>query len=438
MWQGRGGSERGSVAITVVLAMTVLLGLAALVVDIGLNWAARTSAQTAADSAALAGASTLITDGGAAAILSVVDHLDTNVDGLADPANLVWVDNIDESDGEIVCWTLPNPPPGPGAGCPDGSNALQVITPPIEVNYAFAPLLGQGGSSIKATAAAAAGPAAPNNCALCVLEPDGLNAMNVLGSGGVEVDGGGIVVNSEHPTSALVASTLAGDISADQIRVVGGLSVPGGVQLLPPAELNGPPVPDPLADLPDPAGLTIPPPPLPNPVQDITADTTLGPGVYEGINVESGTLTLEEGVYVITEFPGFRVRDGGRVVGDGVTIYLTCEDYPTQCDGEDGARFRLDPTSRFLATPPATGEYAGLSVFADRGNTISMQLLGDVTLAGAVYGASTQLRVGALADVQIDALVVVDRLRAASADPVRVNYNPSLPLIGIEPPVLIR
>jgi hypothetical protein len=265
-----------------------------------------------------------------------------------------------------------------------------------------------------------------------------LNAMNVLGAGGVEVDGGGIVVNSDHPTSALVASTLAGDISAEQIRVVGGISVPGGVQLLPPAELNGPPVPDPLADLPPPDGLTIPPPPLPNPVQDITADTTLSPGVYAGINVESGTLTLEEGVYVITEFPGFRVRDGGRVVGDGVTIYLTCEDYPIPCDGEDGARFRLDPTSQFLVDPPAAEEYAGLSIFADRGNTISMQLLGEVTLAGAVYGASTQLRVGTLADVQIDALVVVDRLRAASAAPVRVDYDPSLPLIGIEPPVLLR
>ena len=82
MLRDRGGSERGSVAITVALCLTVLLGFAALVVDIGLNWATRTSAQTAADSAALAGASALITDGGAAAVLAVVDYLDENVDGL--------------------------------------------------------------------------------------------------------------------------------------------------------------------------------------------------------------------------------------------------------------------------------------------------------------------------------------------------------------------
>ena len=58
--------------------MTVLLGFAALVVDIGLNWAARTSAQTAANSAALAGASRLLEDGGAAALLTVEDLLTDN------------------------------------------------------------------------------------------------------------------------------------------------------------------------------------------------------------------------------------------------------------------------------------------------------------------------------------------------------------------------
>src|SRR4029453_1250824 len=82
MLRGRGGEERGSVAITVVLAMTVLLGFAALVVDIGLNWAARTSAQTAADSAALPGASRLVADGPAAALGAVEGFLDANVDGL--------------------------------------------------------------------------------------------------------------------------------------------------------------------------------------------------------------------------------------------------------------------------------------------------------------------------------------------------------------------
>jgi hypothetical protein len=441
MWWSRGGSERGSVAVTVALAMTVLLGFAALVVDIGLNWAARTSAQTAADSAALAGASRLLADGGAAALLTVNDLLIENAIDL--PAKADWATDGDEGNGEVVCWILPGDAPDPGADCPDGSNALQVTTPAIEVQYAFAPLLGEATRSIKARAAAAAGPAAPNNCVLCVLDLDDAAALAATGAGGIEVTGGGIVVNSDDAGAVLL--TGVGDVSSThQIRVVGGIDFPINGALLPPAETGGPPVPDPLADLPTPDGLPIPPTPAADPTADIDADTTLTPGVYEHITVhDNATLTLEEGVYVVTDFStfdtGFRVLDGGRVesTGDGATIYLACEDYPTPCDGDAGTRFRLDPLSEFVVSPPATGEYAGLSIFADPGNTRSQQLRGDVTLPGAVYAASARLIVFVTADVQVDSLVVVDRLTAASPVPLRVNYDPSLPIFGYGVPVLV-
>ena len=226
MSRGRGESERGSVAITVALSLTVLLGFAALVVDIGLNWATRTSAQTAADSAALAGASSLLSDGGVAAIGTVEEFLNRNVGGLGDPADADWANDGDVGNGEVVCWTMPDPVPVPlpGAICPDDANALQVTTPPIVVRYAFAPLLGKTTSSIRARAAAGAGPAAPNNCVLCVLDPDDEGALEVLG-GGIVVDGGGIVVNSDDADAVVLPS--AGDIIANQIRVVGGVDAPG-------------------------------------------------------------------------------------------------------------------------------------------------------------------------------------------------------------------
>src|SRR4030095_7778477 len=128
MLRGRGGEERGSVAITVVLTMTVLLGFAALVVDIGLNGAARTSAQTAADAAALAGVSRLLDDGPAGALLDVESFLDANVDGLV-PGAAGWATDGSEANGEVVCWVLPAGPPGPGAGGPDGWHRLQRTTP---------------------------------------------------------------------------------------------------------------------------------------------------------------------------------------------------------------------------------------------------------------------------------------------------------------------
>jgi hypothetical protein len=437
MLRGRGGSERGSVAITVALALTVLLGLAALVVDVGLNWAARTSAQSAADSAALAGASKLLVDGPAGAIITVEDMLRANL-GTPPPAG--WAFDGVEDNGEVVCWTLPDPPPNPlpppGFRCPAGSNALQVITPPINVQYAFAPVLGKRSNSIKAMAAAGAGPAAPNNCALCMLEPTAPDAMllSPTNLGEIEVNGGGIVVNSDSGSALNLLGS--GDIDAGQIRVLGGVTPPSRLgQLLVRPELGGPPAVDPLADLPTPR------PPGGNTAQVIDTDTTLQQGVYPSIDVRSGaTLTLEEGVYVVTDFPvGFTVRTGGHVVstGDGATIYLACSGYPAPCAG-GGARFRLEDGGQFEVDPPATGEYAGLSIFADQGNTRTIQLLGGAHLTGAVYGASARLRVDAPDLVRIDALVAVDRLFKDDAGELQVNYDPGSPLIAIGRPVLLR
>jgi len=430
MSRDRGGSERGSVAITVTISLTLLLGLAALVVDVGLNWAARTSAQTAADSAALAGSSRLTVDGPAAAITTVEGLLQQN---LVTPGPAGWALDGVEDNGEVVCWTLPAPPPG--FGCPAGSNALRVITPPVKVQYAFAPVLGKRSNSIKAMAAAGAGPAAPNNCVLCVLEPAGVDALLLTGLGEIDVNGGGIVVNSE--SSSALHLLGSGTISAEQIRVLGRAFPPSLLgQLFPRPELGGPPAVDPLEDLPTPDQLASPPPGG-NPAQVITSDTTLTPGVYPSIDVQSATLTLEAGVYVVTDSTGFTVRTGGRVVGDGATIYLACGAYPAPCGGS-GARFRLENGGQFQVSPPASGEYAGLSIFADPANTRTMRLLGPVHLTGAVYAAAGRLVVNSPGIVRIDALVAVDRLLQAGTGALQVDYDPSSPLIGIGRPVLIR
>ena len=436
---GRGGSEEGSVAITVALCLTLLLGFAALVVDMGLNWAARTSAQTAADSAALAGASALLVDGPAAAVLEVESLLDQNIDGLLMAPG--WATDGIESNGEVDCWTLPDDPPATGEDCLDGSNALQVITPPINVQYAFAPVLGKASNSIRALAAAGVGPTAPNNCVLCLLDTGGANRLAALGPGDITATGGGIVVNSDHPT-ALVS--VGGDITADQIRVVGGFDDgPGGGVLLPPPEPGGPTAVDPLGDLLTPDELASPPIVRETTARTISADETLLPGIYAGITVTGNTtLTLEEGVYVFRTTAGLTIRDNATVVGDGVTIYLACSGYPAPCSGS-GARFRVEDDGRFLATPP-TGDddYAGLSIFADRGNTrlLRHQSTQDLNLAGALYGASMGVRIEDTGDLRVDSLMAVGSLATnlLSAGSVDVTYDPATDILGLARPVLIR
>jgi hypothetical protein len=442
MLRDRGGSERGSVAITVALCMTVLLGFAALVVDVGLNWATRTSAQTAADAAALGGASRLLVDGPAAALVEVQTLLADNVDGLTGVAG--WATDGVEANGEIVCWTLPDNPPGPGAGCPDGSNALQVITPPIQVQYAFAPVLGKASNSIKALAAAGVGPAAPNNCVLCLLDTGGINRLAALGPGAIEVTegAGGIVVNSADDP-ALVS--INGDITADQIRVVGRFDDgPGGGDILPLPEEGGPPAVDPLSDLPTPDQLASPPVLRSNTALPIDVDTTLQPGIYTSVTVSNGaTLTLDEGVYVFRATTGLTIEDNSTVrsSGDGVTIFLACASYPAPCSGA-GARFRVRDDGRFLATPPTDGEYAGLSIFADPGNTRFMRLRSsqDLTLAGALYGASMPVRIEDSGDLRVDSLLAVGSLATnlLSSGSVTVDYDPTTDILGLARPVLIR
>jgi hypothetical protein len=440
MLRDRGGSERGTVAITVALSLTVLLAFAALVVDVGLNWAARTSAQTAADSAALAGASTLVLDGPAAAFDTVETFLTNNQVTL--PTAAGWADDRLVGNGEIVCWTMPDdppdPPPGPGLNCPDGSNALQVITPPISVQYAFAPILGRASNSIKATAAAGAGPAAPNNCVLCLLEPTAPRALEVLGTGAVDVDGGGIVVNSDDPLAMVLTSS--GNVDADQIRVIGGFQDLGLGNFIPPAEPGGPPVPDPLASLPLPHNLPTPPVLRSTTPIVVTADETLPPGIYSTITVQnSAVLTLEAGVYVFRGSNGLTIEGNARVVGNGVTIYLACSGYPTPCSGL-GARFRVRESGRFVASPPTTGEYTGLSIFADPGNTRTTRLQSDrdLILNGALYGVSMPVALeNPTGNLTVNSLMIVDSLRVPFGT-VSVNYDPSVLLPGIGGPVLIR
>jgi hypothetical protein len=438
MLRDRGGSERGSVAITVALSMTVLLGFAALVVDIGLNWATRTSAQTAADSAALAGASVLLVDGPAAAVLEVQTLLADNIDGLTGVAG--WATDGIEANGEVDCWTLPDDPPPASEPCLDGSNALQVITPPIEVQYAFAPVLGKASNSIKALAAAGVGPAAPNNCVLCLLDLSGAGRLAALGSGSIEAIDDGIAVNSDDPEALI---SINGDIIADQIRVVGGFDDgPGGGDLLPLPEVGGPPVVDPLSDLLTPDQLADPPTLQSNEPLVFDTDDTLEPGIYTSVTVtDNATLTLQEGVYVFRTTAGLTILDNATVVGDEVAIYLGCSGYPAPCSGS-GARFRVEDDGQFQATPPTDDEYAGLSIFADRGNTRFMRLRSeeDLELAGAVYGESMSLRIEDSGDLLVDSLLVVGSLATGLFDSgsVVVDYDPTTDILGLARPVLIR
>ena len=436
---GRAG-ERGSVAVLMALALTMLLGFAALVVDVGLSWAARAEAQTAADAAALAGASQL-GGGPAGAVAAVRQYLDANVPGLADrPADPDWPLNGTDDDGEVVCWTLPGPPPAPGAGCPQGSTALQVTTPPISVQYAFASVLGPAANPIKALAAATAGPlpAAPGLvCGLCLLDPLHSAALAVAGSGDVMVEGAGITVDSNHPEAAILSA--GGDVVADQIDVAGGVVLSGSGEFVPPPTTGAPPAPDPLAALPTPDALPSPPPCCFGRIT-VSTDRTLAPGVYKSITVtDDATLTLDPGVYVLTELPGLAVLENASVRGTAVTLYLTCADYPTPCT-TFGAGFTLTSSARYTATAPTTGPYANLTLFADRANPTPLLLAttADTTPTGTIYARNARLVLASRGDLHTTHPLILARLLTLSTGSMRITLDAPTPATATASPVLIR
>jgi hypothetical protein len=378
--------EQGQVAIIVALTLALMLAFGALVVDVGLNWAARGEAQSAADAAALAGAA-LLPDDPPGAADTVKDYLDNNVPGLSSsPADPQWADNGKDADGEITCYAPPAQP-APGAGCKAGAiaTAIQVITPPLTPTYAFASILGRSSNSVKALAAAVATPPEVPPCALCVLGPGNPALTMSATNSNVTVTGGGVVVNAD-------SNIGNGHLTADFINVVGQAQpiTPGSYT---PAPTEGAaPVADPYSALPTPAQV-IPPHLDPG----VGGGTVYNPGVYDTISVLGpGTVIFEPGVYVIKG--GLHIG-GGKVLAHGVVLYFTCASYPTPCNGQ-GADLQVTGNGSLdLSAATTTGEvpavYQHLAVFFDRANSAGIDLGGgrDASrITGTIYARSAPLR----------------------------------------------
>jgi hypothetical protein len=115
------------------------------------------------------------------------------------------------------------------------------------------------------------------------------------------------------------------------------------------------------------------------------------------------------------------------VIGSGVTIYLACAGYPTPCSGP-GAAFSQSSGAQYLATPPTTGSYQGLALFADRGNTAPLSFTGSGAsiFTGTIYArqAPMELTSGGVA-LQLDSLLVVRTLEVTNSAEILLSFDPA-------------
>ena len=350
--------QAGQALVFVTFGLVALIGVVGLSIDMGYLRYTKRRLQTAADSAAIAGASVLKDTNPAyrAAALN-----DAKSNGFEDGVNGVTVKPF-------------NPPTDPVfAGW---ANSVEVQVQQDAPTF-FMGIFGVKTASLSATAVAHLGSSRG-----CIYSLAPLGGITVNGT--VNAPGCGVV---DHAT----LSVGGGCFTASSIGVVLQL-LGGGCTSLPPI-LGIAPSADPLAYLAAPA------PPACKPLLDVNSVGNpqnktpappvppVVPDVYCGIRIRptnQAPVTFQPGVYMIQDGPGgvgLQIDAAGASVrGNGVTFYVAGR-APVNVTGDVTL---TAPTNSLMAGVPG-----GVLFFQDRGNGQAATVNGNLT--GALYFPNAQL-----------------------------------------------
>jgi len=286
------GKMSGQTFLLISIALVVLLGMAALAVDLGDLWTTRRLMQSAADAGAVAGADELALGGTSSSITTVAKDAASHngfTDGVTRPGG-----------SGTISVTVHNPPTSGTYAA--NSNAVEVDV--------FMKVLGY--TNVPVSTSAVAVTLGSGSCVYS-LDPSASDAVDVGGTASVS-SACGLYVNS-NASNALVVHG-GGAVTAPLVGVHGGTVIAGGGSSPPStgiAEFG-----DPLAYISAPTFTACSS--FSNPTEISGAQS---PGVYcGGIKVTGGqSVTFSSGLYVIDG--GGITINSGTVSGSGVTFYLT-------------------------------------------------------------------------------------------------------------------
>jgi Flp pilus assembly protein TadG len=382
--------ESGQAMVISVLCMTCLLGFAALAADVGIMTRDKRMAQTAADGAAVAGASELAF--GAAQVTSV-GQAAAALNGYSNGANGVTVS------------VYPGPLYGPHAG---NAKYVEAIVSQVQPTL-FMGMFGV--ASLTPTARAVATQGVTTGC-IVTLGQTGTD-ISVIGNADITVKTCGIaddsnsLGNSKTPALYLQGSAT---LTANSIGITGGYGTTGNVSLTPANPSTGmTPVSDPLA-----AQYGSPPVPkncIDVPAAALAGTISLAPGCYNGISLgNTEDLKLTSGQFVINgdlSLKGTSELDGSA----GVQLVL----YGAT---SMGGSTTLDLTG-IKADP-----YDGLVIWQPASNTNPIQLIGTPgsTLSGVVYAPAAAVSLQGNAGATITLNFVVGSL-ALQGNATLQDYN---------------
>ena len=369
-------SQKGQALPLFALCFIVLIGFVGLVIDGGMAISRQQAEQSAADGAALA------------AGYVIVDQTFTAQPLPNYPAANSAAQNVVTTDGYASSALALAYLQADGTTPATSTLNVQYVQATVSGNSAtyFMKALGFASisTSASATVLAAQGIQAP--CGLCAVTGDGRGVHAVQSS--ITVNGGDFYVASvdpQHATQFEVSSSLTTSGGNNYYIPPGAFDCNGGSTCTPafqPAPANYPAA-NPLANAPYPSVAN---------VQTYGGGGTASPGIYNGLTVPANqSLNLTSGVYVLTG--NLVLGKNAKLTSDagGVMIFLACASYPAPCStssgnvtspctgtaeqiantGPGGLGAYLDMSangSTMAITPPTSGQYKGLAVFADRNN----------------------------------------------------------------------
>jgi Flp pilus assembly protein TadG len=368
--------ESGQALVISALCMTFLIGFVALAADVGIMLREKRLVQTAADSAAIAGALELNYNpsGVTAAALAAAGQ-----NGFA-----ATTSGTTTANGVTVTVNKP-----PQNGPHQVAGYVEVIVSQIQPTLfmsVFGILNGTPIANMTPTARAVAQNGGSSTGCVYILAPTG-TGMNLQGNFDLSAPNCGLIIDSSDPSAALNFTGKAGFITAGSVGVVGGVSgSSGGTQPVTPIVPQSDPLSFLIASMPDP---TVNPlkatcaVPTGGTLTGTVAAPAGGVACYSG-NVTISNATLGAGTYVFTG----NVTLDGSVITNGATLDLN-----------SGSLSENTGTTLSLNPPPLgpTQTFGGISIMAPptNGSTLAFAK-GDATgtINGDIYapGAAMTLQ----------------------------------------------
>jgi Flp pilus assembly protein TadG len=358
--------ERGAVLVIVAIVLPVIMIMGAIVIDLGHLFTVRTQLQATADAAALAAVGRL-GSGTTQARAAAVEYAAHNYPGSPVVAT---------TDIVLGRWSggtfSPNVTP---------TNAVRVTARRSTANSNPVPLflggfVGKQFSDVSASAVAVFAPAGSGSPCVLSMAQGGKQGFRLEANARVDAPNCWFHTNNVSTTAAGSEEAVFVGAGTALLRTLRTTAVGDKFKIDPPTTRANPyPTPnsdyveDPLASLPAPNTSGSCQFPTDG---KIKTNGTLQPGVYcKGMEFASNVqVTLSPGTYIVKG--PFTTSGGSNVVGHGVTIFLTCSNFPcgqatpTCRAGNAGETINIGSTSRVELTAPTSGPYRGIVFFQDR------------------------------------------------------------------------